>query len=179
MPKDADSITIRRATEADAGALAAFARRTFDETFGADNDPAHLAVYLDQAYGEVLQAAEIRDPAMVTLLGEAEGRLAAYMQLRRGAPSTCHAGPEPLEIKRFYVDAPWHGRGIARRMMAEAIAEARRQGARTVWLPVWERNPRAIRFYEKQGFRVVGAQEFLVGEDRQNDLVMARPVDEG
>jgi ribosomal protein S18 acetylase RimI-like enzyme len=38
---------------------------------------------------------------------------------------------------------------------------------------VWEKNPRAIAFYEKKGFRKVGRQTFLLGKDVQHDLVMA------
>jgi ribosomal protein S18 acetylase RimI-like enzyme len=41
---------------------------------------------------------------------------------------------------------------------------------------VWERNPRAIAFYEKLGFAAVGEHEFRLGNDPQRDIVMARPV---
>jgi ribosomal protein S18 acetylase RimI-like enzyme len=43
-----------------------------------------------------------------------------------------------------------------------------------VWLDVWERNTRAIEFYEKQGFTIVGEQDFVLGSDVQRDLLMAR-----
>jgi hypothetical protein len=42
---------------------------------------------------------------------------------------------------------------------------------------VWERNSRAIAFYEKWKFRVVGEQAFLLGTDVQKDLLMARPAE--
>jgi diamine N-acetyltransferase len=41
-----------------------------------------------------------------------------------------------------------------------------------MWLSVWERNPRAIAFYGKCGFRMVGSKDFWVGSDRQTDHVM-------
>jgi ribosomal protein S18 acetylase RimI-like enzyme len=85
-------------------------------------------------------------------------------------------GPTPVEIWRFYVDRPWQGRGLAGRMMAEACAGARARGGETAWLAVWERNPRAIGFYRKCGFAVVGRQPFVLGGDVQTDLVMARPL---
>jgi ribosomal protein S18 acetylase RimI-like enzyme len=56
--------------------------------------------------------------------------------------------------------------------MAAALGAARELGARTVWLGVWERNPRGIAFYEKCGFRHLGAADFWVGSDRQNDRIM-------
>jgi diamine N-acetyltransferase len=53
---------------------------------------------------------------------------------------------------------------------------ARSRGARTLWLGVWEHNPRAISFYVKCGFRDIGSQDFWVGADRQTDRVMAMAV---
>ena len=77
---------------------------------------------------------------------------------------------------RFYVDKAHHGRGIAQTLMQEAVATARKLGATTVWLGVWERNLRAIAFYVKCGFQDVGSQPFLVGSDLQTDRVMARVI---
>lgn len=176
MQPASDEITFRRATEDDAHALAEFARRTFLEAFEAQNQPDDLAAYVAKSYGVAQQAAEIASPAITTLVGEAGGRIAAYVQLRWGAPAF-DVGPAPMEIMRFYVDRPWHGRGVAQRQMRLALDTARELGARIVWLSVWEHNPRGIAFYRKQGFHVAGAQDFWVGGDRQNDHVMALPLD--
>jgi len=62
--------------------------------------------------------------------------------------------------------------------MEQAIARARRRGRRTLFLVAWERNPRAIAFYRKQGFREVGAQPFQLGQDVQTDRVMERALRE-
>jgi ribosomal protein S18 acetylase RimI-like enzyme len=56
--------------------------------------------------------------------------------------------------------------------MAKAVDAARELGGETIWLGVWERNSRAIAFYEKCGFRDRGSQPFLVGSDLQTDRVM-------
>jgi diamine N-acetyltransferase len=164
---------IRRAEPADAPALAEFAARVFDQTFGPDNRPEDMAAHLADRFGVRQQTAEILDPAIVTLVVEEEGRLIAYTQV-----TTLHAPPPsvtaeaPVEIGRFYVDRSWHGRGLAQRLMAAARDAARDLGGRTAWLAVWEHNPRAIAFYEKQGFRDVGSQPFRLGSDLQTDRVM-------
>jgi hypothetical protein len=41
---------------------------------------------------------------------------------------------------------------------------------------VWERNARAIRFYEQWDFHPAGTQPFLLGTDLQTDLVMVRRI---
>lgn len=177
MPADPDALTIRRAIAADAGPLSELALRSFLDAFAAQNDPDDVAVYTSRAYGLAQQAAEIANPGVVTLIGEVDGRMAAYAQVRWIAPGPGVTGPEPVELMRFYVDAVWHGRGIAHRMMDAALATAREMGARTLWLAVWEHNPRAMAFYTKRGFRVVGAQDFWMGRELQNDFTMMRPLD--
>ena len=166
---------IRRAVGADAAGLAVLAERTFRAAFEADNTAADMAAHVAGSYGPALQATEIADPGRTTLVAEAAGALVAYAQLRPGDAPSCVAGPSPLELQRFYVDAAWHGRGLAQALMAAVLEAADAAGASTVWLGVWERNPRAIAFYRKAGFAEVGAQGFLVGSDLQRDLVMARP----
>jgi ribosomal protein S18 acetylase RimI-like enzyme len=82
-------------------------------------------------------------------------------------------GNDRLELSRFYVDRPWHGRGVAQALMTATVREAARRGGETLWLGVWERNPRGIAFYRKCGFADVGTQTFVLGSDPQNDRVMA------
>lgn len=174
--------TIRRGVAGDAAMLAALGRRTFVDTFAADNTPEDMAAYLTHAYGVEQQAAELALPDAVFLIAEAEGGAAGYVYLRQ-APLPAHiTDPAPgqpgpsIEIARFYVDAPWHGKGIAHALMEAALDEAARRGARTVWLGVWERNARAIAFYTKRGFHDIGVQPFKLGSDLQHDRVMAREV---
>ena len=59
-------------------------------------------------------------------------------------------------------------------LMNRCIQQAREWGCDVIWLAVWEENPRAIRFYEKNGFQKVGVKDFRLGSDVQHDFVMAR-----
>lgn len=166
--------TLRRAVAADAAALAALAERTFVEAFGAQNRPEDLAIHVRKSYGEAIQLREILDPGLATFVAEGAGHLQAYAQLALGAAPASISGAWPIEIRRFYVDGPWHGCGLAQRLMAAALDFAADASADVVWLGVWEKNPRGIAFYRKCGFRVVGAHIFVVGTDPQRDVLMAR-----
>jgi ribosomal protein S18 acetylase RimI-like enzyme len=177
MPDDLDQLIIRRATVADAETLSDFARRMFVDAFGAQNNPDDLAAYTARVYGPAQQAAEIANPDIVTLVGEVDGRMATYAQVRRGTTAPGVEDADAVEVMRFYVDAPWHGRGIAQRMMDAVRGIARKMGARTLWLSVWEQNPRGIAFYRKLGFQIVGSGDFWVGNDRQQDHIMTLALD--
>jgi ribosomal protein S18 acetylase RimI-like enzyme len=60
--------------------------------------------------------------------------------------------------------------------MDSVFAQAQARHARTLWLGVWEHNPRAIAFYRKRGFQDVGSHEFLLGQDRQTDRLMVLAI---
>jgi ribosomal protein S18 acetylase RimI-like enzyme len=168
---------IRRGTPADATALAEFGARTFFETFAAENTAEDMAQHLASAWSPALQDAELRDPLLETLLAEdAGGALAGFAQLRAEYAPACVPTRAPIELKRFYVDRPWQGRGLARALMTEVERVARGRGARELWLGVWERNVRAQAFYRKCGFEKVGTQVFVVGTDPQTDHVMLREL---
>jgi diamine N-acetyltransferase len=170
------SAHIRPGTAADAAALAAFAARTFAETFADANQAADMEAHLARAYGVAPQTAELTDPQMVTLLAEQAGQLVGYAQLRRGTPPPCVTAPDAIELLRFYLDRAAHGTGVAQALMAAVQEAAHAAAARHLWLGVWEHNPRAIRFYAKSGFVDVGSHEFVLGTDRQTDRVMVAPV---
>ncbi len=172
---------IRRAEPADAPVLSTFAADSFRETFGADNTEADMAIYLTEAFSPAIQAAEIVDTASIILLAEApesEGgaELAGYAHLVRGKPPACVTGPGLIELKRLYVGKSWHGRGVAASLMHAALQSAAAASAQTVWLGVWERNPRAVAFYAKHGFLKVGEHAFPLGEDIQTDWILARSL---
>lgn len=172
---DDPPVTIRPGSPADAVALAALARRTFAEAFGADNTPEDLAAFLDATYGPDIQREELDTRGLTYLVAEREGDLLAYALLRDKV-SPVVADPSAIEVQRFYVDSTGHGRGIAQTLMGACISEAVARGAGSLWLGVWERNTRAIRFYVAQGFREVGTQTFVVGRDPQTDVVMLKTL---
>lgn len=169
--------SFRRAAAGDAAALASLAERTFVAAFGAQNRPEDLALHVARSYGETIQRREILDPGLATFVAEIAGELVAYAQLL-AAPMPAGAsdagGEQPIEIRRFYVDARWHGQGLAQRLMTLALEHAASAGADVVWLGVWEENPRGIAFYRKCGFEPVGHHTFVVGTDPQRDVLMAR-----
>lgn len=169
-------VRIRRATVADAALLTEFGRRTFADTFAADNDPADMAAYLAEAFAPEKQAAELARVPCTALVAEVDGRAAGYAYLLDGFTHDAVAATHPVELQRFYVDRPWHGRGVAAALFAAIVDTARTLGGDALWLGVWERNARAIAFYRKQGFERVGAQTFRLGADLQTDDVMRLPL---
>jgi GNAT superfamily N-acetyltransferase len=165
------SIRIRRGVPTDATALAAIAARTFEETFLHTTTAEDMAAHVARAYGEVQQGGELADPATVTILAEVDGVLAAFAQLRRAEPEEPLSLNEAVELHRFYVDRPWHGLGLAQRLMQQVRVAARELGGHALWLSVWSGNERAKAFYVREGFIDRAETVFWLGSDRQVDRI--------
>jgi diamine N-acetyltransferase len=83
---------------------------------------------------------------------------------------------ELFEIERIYVDATYHGKGIAQSLMAKSEAVAIENNCHYVWLGVWNENKKALRFYEKMGYKAFGEHVFTIGTDDQTDILMIKKL---
>ncbi|HWB18708.1 MAG TPA: GNAT family N-acetyltransferase [Phycisphaerales bacterium] len=163
---------IREARAADAGTLRELMERTFRATYGHLAEAEDMELHVAEAFAEDVQLREICDTQMKTLLMESGDELIGFAQVRTGTTAECVRGERPVELWRIYLEKTWQGRGAARLLMAEAKAVARAWDGKTMWLGVWELNPRAMRFYRKCGFKVCGEHTFRFGREDQVDLVM-------
>jgi hypothetical protein len=64
------------------------------------------------------------------------------------------------------------GTGVGQLLIDKAISVAKEAGLQYIWLGVWEKYPRAIRFYEKHGFQRIGTHLFMLGQDEQTDILL-------
>jgi ribosomal protein S18 acetylase RimI-like enzyme len=169
---------IRTATLADAEPLAALAERTFRDTFADDNATDDMDAYVRDAFSLDRVRAELADAVNTFLLAFIDGvaQPQGYAKLRNGTTDPSVTGPDPVELQRLYVDRSAMGQGLGAALMRASLDTARSAGRRTLWLGVWERNARAISFYERWQFETVGEHVFRLGSDEQKDLIMARPA---
>ena len=170
-------ISIRQATRHDARIIADLGRRTFRTSFEADNRPEDMERYLSLNFTATRLEDQLSDPGAIFLLACINYKEVGYVMLRTGETPDSVPGSRPVELVRFYIEDEIIGKGYGSALMKSCLETAKKSGHRTVWLGVWEKNLRAIRFYEKWGFKKVGAQKFVLGSDLQNDYIMARPIE--
>ncbi|TXK26428.1 GNAT family N-acetyltransferase [Pontibacter qinzhouensis] len=169
-------IIFRDGTPADAGMLAALGWQTFEEAFGSYNDPEDMLAFKPTMFSLQLQAEELAEQETEFVIAEADGVPVAYMKLNWDAPPAAINGHRPMQISRLFLLQHWTGKGLGDRLMQVALDRARRWGHQVVWLTVWSKNERALCFYKRHGFRIVGELDFYLGKDVQLDYYMQRKV---
>ena len=95
-----------------------------------------------------------------------------HLKINFGQSQTEIKDEDTLEIERIYVLEEFHGKKIGQILYEKAIELAKKNKVNYVWLGVWEQNPRAIRFYEKNGFMQFDKHIFKLGNDEQTDIMM-------
>jgi ribosomal protein S18 acetylase RimI-like enzyme len=172
--------TIRKATADDAGRLAELAAVTFPLACPPGSSPEDIAAHLADTLSERHFRAYLADPGVTILVIDAGGGGLRGYSLLVNRPaldpdvaSALTALPS-AELSKCYVHPDHHGLGAAADLMQATIGHAAAAGATGLWLGVNSENTKAIRFYEKSGFRKVGTKSFRLGSAVEHDFVMER-----
>lgn len=165
-------VDIRMAHKKDLSALVEMARNSFVEAFTAQNKPENVKAYADEAFTEAQFGEEMEEPSSSFYIAEIEGRLVAYTKLNLIPAQTDVQDPESLEIARLYVLEEFHGMGIGTILIEKARHFAKINGKKYIWLGVWEKNLKALEFYEHKGFKIFGSHPFPFGDEVQTDWLM-------
>ncbi len=152
------SVGVRRATVADAAAMARVHARSWRFTYA--------GLVPDAVIDRVVALEERRATRFGEMLDDPSSRTAMFVATRGGAivgmaiwaPSEDgDATPGTADVQAIYLDPDAIGQGIGRRLFGAVVEDIRARRFATATLWVLEANERARRFYEAAGWRTDGA----------------------
>jgi ribosomal protein S18 acetylase RimI-like enzyme len=152
-------------------------KETFYETFAGSNSEEDMQKYLLENFNDYKVKEELSDEDSLFFIAWEDHVPIGYLKINVGEAQTELQDPLALEIERIYVKATHHGKRIGQLLYDRAIEIAKQRSKESIWLGVWEKNPRAIRFYEKNGFVAFDKHIFVMGEDKQTDVMMRKTLD--
>lgn len=165
-------INITKITENEIAALQEIGIKTFSETFSENNTEESMAQYLKTSFATEKLSAEVNDKNSEFYFAKQDHKVIGYLKLNIGSSQTEIKGDNALEIERIYVSKDFHGKKVGQALYDKAIAIAKEKNVDYVWLGVWEKNLRAIGFYEKNGFQEFDKHIFRLGNEEQTDIMM-------
>ncbi len=139
------AVTFRRARRAD---LPAVLELLNDGKVG--NVPERIEDPMPRVYDDAFAAIEA-DPNQLLLVGEAEGRIVASLQLTF-IPGIAHQGAWRAQVEAVRVARELRGRRIGEAMMRHVVALAKERGCDRVQLTTNKARDDAQRFYRRLGF---------------------------
>lgn len=165
-------IEIRRVVFDEIDQIQKISKQTFYETFSRVNTEENMAKYLTDKLSAEILSIELNNKNSEFYFAISGGEIIGYLKLNSGQSQTELNDIKSLEIERIYVLKEFHGKGVGQLLYQKAIQRAQETGLDSVWLGVWEENPRAISFYKKNGFVEFDKHIFRLGDDEQTDIMM-------
>ncbi len=166
---------IEMAQSTDVNTIRDLSIATFAETFASLNTEEDMEQYNERHFSIDELQREIDNPDSTFMVAKVDGVPAGYMKVNVGDAQTEEMLGNRMEVQRLYILRQYKRNGLGARFMHTAFDMARAQGV--IWLGVWEHNDAAIAFYKRMGFVQFGSHDFVLGEDRQTDLLMEAAVD--
>lgn len=171
-----NTIKLSLATAEDYKVIQAIGKQTFQETFAASNSEEDTHKYLTENFSDTKVKEELSNEDSHFFIAWEDDVPIGYLKVNTGEAQTELQEPFALEIERIYVSASHHGKKIGQLLYDKAVEIAIQKNKKSIWLGVWEENPRAIRFYEKNGFVEFDRHIFKMGNDDQTDIMMRKIV---
>jgi ribosomal protein S18 acetylase RimI-like enzyme len=167
-----EDVVIRKGFQCDLLRLQRIGRQTFSETFADANTEENMQKYLDEGFSIEKLTEELSNHGSQFYFADLNDKTIGYLKLNIGASQTELKDHKALEIERIYVLKEFQGKKVGQLLYDKAIQVALNANVEYVWLGVWEKNPRAINFYKKNGFIEFDKHIFKLGDDEQTDLMM-------
>jgi ribosomal protein S18 acetylase RimI-like enzyme len=152
--------------------LQAIGKATFHETFAEENTAENMEKYLEEGFSIDKLTAELNNKETEFYFAVIDNIAVGYLKINVGNAQTEMLDASAVEIERIYVLKAFHGQQVGKLLLEQALQITRQHHAPYIWLGVWEKNGRAIQFYTKNGFEAFDQHIFMLGEDKQTDILM-------
>ena len=165
-------IEFKRVTSDQVEILRKISIETFYTSFYHLNTPENYELYTAKALSTDTLLKELNHSNSDFFFGYLDQKLVCYFKLNLNINSFEQYSSDSLEIQRIYVLPEYFSKGIGALCIDFIKKFSLERDFKFIWLGVWDQNERARLFYQRHGFTQKGSHEFLLGNDRQTDLIL-------
>ncbi len=157
----------------DSQKLTEISRQTFYDAFGPPvNSEENIQNYLNEKLTLDQITKELQHSNSFFYFAMMDDVIKGYLKLNIGDAQTESMHANSLEIERIYVVNKYQGKKIGQLMVDASIRIAKDKNVDYIWLGVWDQNPKAIKFYQRNGFKTFDNHKFILGTEIQTDIIM-------
>ena len=160
---------IRRCQVGDERRLSLLGKATFLETYAGNTEAADLLDFVEAEHSAERYKLWLESDFAKIWIAET---IPAHSAIGYAVALLPPDGDHGVEIKRLYVLHRFQQNGLGHRLMNEILATAHHDGIAELLLRVQKANQSAVDFYCRNGFRIVGKENFRVGARDHEALVM-------
>jgi ribosomal protein S18 acetylase RimI-like enzyme len=170
-------IKIKTAKEADTDVLALLGRLTYAESHGHFiDDKNDLLKYLDKNFSVSKTKQDIINPKILFYIIYTDDLPVGYAKLEVNAKHESIASQNSCCLERIYIQNEFIPLKLGQQLLTFVEEKAKELQLDTMWLSVYIKNNRAIRFYERNEFKNIGELNFLVNGKEYENIVFSKEL---
>lgn len=167
------TVFIRKAGKEDVDSIVSIGKKTFWETYSEAGLNGTLSTFVEEKFNEQRVGAELEQADTSFYLAFVNNMPVAFAKLKSDRRVKGIETKKALEIERIYVLKEYQGAKVGKELMDSCIQVAIENNYDLIWLQVWQKNSKAIQFYQKAGFVVFDTATFNFALNiEQDDFLM-------
>ncbi len=163
-----DDLQFRKIESGDVSRLKEIAKQTFIQSHGHSASSEDIELYLKSALDEKKILEELADAESLFYFIELDGKPVGYSKIVLNASFEKAPSDAYTKLERIYLLEAYHGRKLGLRLLEFNIELAKKAGQLGIWLFTWVENHRAIEFYKRYGFEIIGKYDFRISQNHVN-----------
>ncbi|CAA0190805.1 GNAT family N-acetyltransferase [Tenacibaculum maritimum] len=156
--------------------LILLSKKTYADSFSESNSTENMNDYLKKAFNKQQLEKEIVNTESKFYFIKYNSEIAGYLKLNFGNSQTDIKDSNAMEIERIYILNKFQRKKIGQYLLDFAMEIANHRKLKYIWLGVWKKNLKAIKFYRKNGFKKNGSHPFKMGAETQTDDIMVKNI---
>ena len=160
--------SICRATQADSQLLTLLGRQTFIESHGSSASRSDIEAYVTTNYHERVFNEELADPNNIYHLLFHNEQPVGFSKIIMDCPDPNIKSQNATKLEQIYLLKEAYDLNLGQALFQFNLDLSKNKGQSGMWLFVWKENERAVRFYLRNGFEVVGSHDFKISETHAN-----------
>ncbi|MFZ9388855.1 MAG: GNAT family N-acetyltransferase [Chitinophagaceae bacterium] len=162
------TIQIRSARPGDYKLLSDIGTRTLWQSHGHSAPETDMRSYIEQSFNPVRAREELENPAFIYHFLYLDEQPAGYSKIILDQAHPNITLPGVTKLERLYLLQEFLSRKAGQALLDFNIGLSKDRGQSGMWLFVWVENTRAIQFYKRNRFKIIGSHDFRITETRSN-----------
>lgn len=161
-------ISIVKATLQDAPLLAKIGQQTFMESHGKSAPEKDLNNYMENNLSVENFKNELADSSNIYHLVYSNNRATGYSKIILNTSNKNLKEENITKLERLYILKEFYNLKLGYQLLLFNVNLAKQNSQIGLWLNVWTENKRAINFYKKTGFKIIGEYLFKISTTHSN-----------
>ena len=148
--------------------LSALASQAFWESHGNSATTEDIRSYINEAYNVEVLRNELSDEANLYYCIFVNSVPAGYSKIVLNSQYPDSQAKNISRLDRLYLLREFYDQNLGSELFEFNLNLVRQNNQSGIWLYAWTENERALGFYRKHGFKIIGSHNFRISETHSN-----------